>query len=362
MAKNFDIKRMIVLNKPPSKFQSPSEFIKRAYGKKERADKGQARVNNANDPMAYLRKPFNAQQRANLTPAELTYVRQYEKERKNRSLANRRAKQEAMGFGSLNPIGSGSKPPEKTFYDIVKEGYNAEPSPNIDGMDLILNTPTVKAYLDRNAKTIMLVSRGTIGESGDIKADASIAVNRLKYSDRYNVDKGIIGNLANEYPPSTYDYFMTGHSLGGATTAQLKRDFPFIKDAVVYNPASQPYDFISQQSDQIKRIYTEDDPLYALGGTFMTNKQVIPTKRDTIKMRTGTIADYGIKANNYLQGHALDNFNTLYGGYFHRKGDGTGSLHNGSNQRFFNVDPKMNVGMKTMGGCGKCKNTCGGRI
>jgi hypothetical protein len=175
----------------------------------------------------------------------------------------------------------------------------------------------------------MLVSRGTVPSDGqDLKADASIAFNRLKNSDRYNTDKQIIQNLTAEYPPTQYDYFMTGHSLGGATTAQLKRELPFIKDAVVYNPASQPWDFISQQSDQIKRIYTQDDPLYALGGETFTNKQVIPTSRSTIGLKTGTIADYGSKAYNFLQGHALDNFNTLYGGYFHRKGDGTGTLHN----------------------------------
>jgi hypothetical protein len=314
MDKNFYYPKM----KPPTGKDIISEWIEKRYGKKKRIDKGQKRNKNLPKTQAQnLNRPFTKLERQALSPEELAIVRNNERLRKQRSLAKR---------GKVE--GYGAKPPEKTFYDVVKQGYKAEADANVDGMDLILNSPTVKAYVDRNAKTIMIVSRGTVpSDTKDLSADASIAYNGLKNTDRYKTDQALIANLVQQYPPTEYDYFMTGHSLGGATTAQLKRDFPFIKDAVVYNPASQPYDFVSQQSNQIKRIYTEDDPLYALGGTFMTNKQVIPTTRSTIKTRTGTIADYGIKANNFLQGHALDNFNTLYGGFFHRKGDGSGTKY-----------------------------------
>jgi hypothetical protein len=277
MAKKFNINAMQILNNPPDSFNSPSAFIKKAYGKKQKKSGSGS---------------FSA-----------------------------------IGSGSFSAIGSGAKPPEKTFYDVVKEGYKVEASPSVDNMDRILNTPTVKAYIDRNAKTIIIVSRGTEPkDTKDLKADAMIIVNNLKNSDRYNTDKNIVANLATEYPPETYDYYMTGHSLGGAITAQLKREFPFIKDAVLYNPASQPYDIVNQQSDQIKRLYTEDDPLYAMGGKFITNKQVIPTNNKTIDTQNSSgITKIIKKGYNFYQGHALDNFNKLYGGYFHRKGDGTGS-------------------------------------
>lgn len=208
--------------------------------------------------------------------------------------------------------GYGMQPPEKTFFLATKQSYNIynTAEKNIDNMKLILETPTVKAYLDNNDNTILLAIRGTkptIQE--DLFADSMIPFNQLSSSDRYKKDKDIINGLLHQYPTKLFDYYLTGHSLGGAITAQLKRDFPEFKNAVVYNSASQPYDYLFQNDKEIKRIYTENDPLYNLGASVFKNKQVLPSTTKGIIPST-----FGItKAYDYYQGHALDNFKPLYG-------------------------------------------------
>lgn len=208
-----------------------------------------------------------------------------------------------------NIIGDGVRPSDKDFYAVAKEQYKKKGDENVKNYKLMFDSPTVKAYLDDVADTIILSVRGT-SDFRDVKADASIAVNRLKYSDRYINDKNIIDQLAQRYPYSKYDYYLVGHSLGGALINQLKRDFPWLKDNVQFNPAFQPYDLISQQSKDSKRFYTPDDPLYNLGGRFFSNKIVVDTQQPTIKMPSNIASD----AFNYYQGHSLDNFNKLLGG------------------------------------------------
>jgi len=210
---------------------------------------------------------------------------------------------------SKNIVGDGVRPSDKDFYAVAKEQYKKKGDENVKNYKLMFDSPTVKAYLDDVADTIILSVRGT-SDFRDVKADASIAINRLKYSDRYINDKNIIDQLAQRYPYSKYDYYLVGHSLGGALINQLKRDFPWLKDNVQFNPAFQPYDLISQQSKDSKRFYTPDDPLYNLGGRFFSNKIVVDTQQPTIKMPSNIASD----AFNYYQGHSLDNFNKLLGG------------------------------------------------
>jgi len=210
---------------------------------------------------------------------------------------------------SKNIVGDGVRPSDKDFYAVAKEQYKKKGDENVKNYKLMFDSPTVKAYLDDVADTIILSVRGTT-DFRDVKADASIAINRLKYSDRYVNDKSIIDQLAQRYPYSKYDYYLVGHSLGGALINQLKRDFPWLKDNVQFNPAFQPYDLISQQSKDSKRFYTPDDPLYNLGGRFFSNKIVVDTQQPTIKMPSNIASD----AFNYYQGHSLDNFNKLLGG------------------------------------------------
>lgn len=218
-------------------------------------------------------------------------------------------------------IGYGERPSDKDFFKITKTQYDPQPEQNIGNYELILNTPTVKAYLDRPSETIVLSIRGTT-DGRDVTADTMIPFNRLKYSNRYNEDKNIIASLINQYPPDDYDYYGTGHSLGSALLRQLQREFPFIKDTVTFNGAVQPYDIIDQKANLNKSYYTEDDALYKLGGRLLNNKVVIPSTVHTLKIPSVLPTPAPVKVGSFVynasQGHKLDNFEGVLGGAISR--------------------------------------------
>ena len=214
-------------------------------------------------------------------------------------------------------LGYGIRPSDKDFFKITKTQYEPNPEQKINSYELVLNTPTIKAYLDAPVKTIMLSIRGTT-DSRDVLADTMIPFNRLKYSNRYIEDKNIISDLATQYPPNDYDYYATGHSLGMALMRQLQREFPFIKNTVGFNGAVQPYDLMDQKSSLNKSYYTEDDALYKLGGRFLSNKTVVPSTEKVIKNPFNRITPAPVKTGvfvyNAALGHKLDNFESLLGG------------------------------------------------
>jgi hypothetical protein len=204
----------------------------------------------------------------------------------------------------------GVRPRPKQFLDIAKTSYQKTPPQNVSDFQLVFNTPTLDAWVNEPRSTIVLSVRGTdTSDKGDLAADASIPFNRLSKSNRYIQDKQYVQQIIQRYDPQRYEYYLTGHSLGGAIVNQLKRDFPFFKDAVEYNAAFQPYDFIRQQNDQIQRNYTANDPLYRLGGRFFSKVNVLPAK-------PSVATSLGAVGNLYdaLQGHSLSNFDQLVGG------------------------------------------------
>ncbi len=185
----------------------------------------------------------------------------------------------------------GFVPPEKDFYDAAVQSYQPNPTQEVGALSLMESTPTLKVYGEGN--TILLAERGTVpSDTRDLKADAAIPVGQLAGSARYAEDVARLRDLFARYPPGAYEYYMTGHSLGGALTQQFRRDFPFIRRAVVYNSAFQPADVAAPGRD-IKRLYTSTDPLYNLGGRLFRGSQVIHVPSG-------------------VSGHALTNFATLY--------------------------------------------------
>ena len=203
----------------------------------------------------------------------------------------------------------GFLPKEKQFFKVAKEEYKLDPPTQIDEFTLVYKSPTIHVYLNEAGRTILLSLRGTVPtDKDDLLADASIAINRLYYSNRFKRDKAELQKIFQKYPPSQYEYYLTGHSLGGAITNSVVREYPKnIKYAVTYNPAFQPYDLYSQQRDKIKRLYTPDDALYKIGGRFMS-PTVVPTTKSLLPNLN--LVTTGINA---YQGHSMDNFNSYYG-------------------------------------------------
>lgn len=221
-----------------------------------------------------------------------------------------RRKRQIQLHSTIDAIGMGAPPPESVFYTAAKASYGENVNmPN--NLIPIATTPTIRFWVDQMEKTILVAVRGTeLTSKIDLFADAHIPVNLLNQSKRYKGDKVIFQQVLQQYPSPPYDYYLVGHSLGGAIVTQLKRDYPFLKDAVLYNSAFQPVDLINEDREA-KKIYTQDDPLYQLGGKFFQNKQVVPTKRSWI---TRAIPNVLAKAYVAVKGHQLDEFKPLYGG------------------------------------------------
>jgi hypothetical protein len=216
---------------------------------------------------------------------------------------------EKIGIKKQHNNFGGFLPKEKQFFKVAKEEYKTDPPTQIDEFTLVYKSPTIHVYLNEAGRTILLSLRGTVPtDKDDLLADASIAINRLYYSNRFKKDKTELQKIFQKYPPSQYEYYLTGHSLGGAITNSVVREYPKnIKYAVTYNPAFQPYDLYSQQRDKIKRLYTPDDALYKIGGRFMS-PTVVPTTKSLLSNLNLVTTGF-----NAYQGHALDNFNSYYG-------------------------------------------------
>jgi hypothetical protein len=192
-------------------------------------------------------------------------------------------------------------PPDKDFWYAAERSYQLNPNPTLDGFQLIQHTPTLSVWKEGNRFLIGI--RGTnIKDLGDIDADISLVMNKLTKTGRYKKDKKMLEELFRQYPPAQNEFYLAAHSLSGAISNQLKSEFPFIRDAVEFNPAFQPVDFLRRRSD-IKRYYIDSDPLYKLGGRFLANTKVYPAGQTS----NNIIADA-------LSGHKLSNFKPIVGG------------------------------------------------
>lgn len=206
-----------------------------------------------------------------------------------------------------NEIAGGAKPTEKIFYKTADFAYESNPPKEVGDFVLFKNTPTLDAWINWRDNTIMIAVRGT-KDFRDMKANTSLPFNNLRNTQRYKEDRMVIEQIIKQFPPSAYEYYLSGHSLGGAIVAQLKKDFPLLKDAVVYNSAYQTNDVI-QEDKSIKKLYTTDDPLYKIAGRSFENKVVVPVDSSFLHSISGIL---GRVARGY-SGHKLTKFKSLYG-------------------------------------------------
>jgi hypothetical protein len=192
------------------------------------------------------------------------------------------------------------KPTNIEFFKVAKETYQANAPSKIDNFTLIRDTSTFDAYLNEKTKSILIGVRGT-KDFEDLKADASLPFNQLTNTLRYQKDKSVLEEIVRTYDPAVYSYYLSGHSLGGAIDTQLKRDFPFLKDSVQFNPAFQSKDLQSSPSD-IQRFYTKTDFLYKLGGYALPNVRTIEPSSYS-----------GLSFIDAFTGHKAENFTRLFG-------------------------------------------------
>lgn len=211
----------------------------------------------------------------------------------------------------------GGQPSEKAFFKASKSSYENKAFDTIEGYNKIYDGKTVDAFLNPQSREILVGVRGTAMSMDDLKADANIVGNNLKNSTRYINDVKQMNEIFQNYPPNNFNYYLGGHSLGSAIIAQLKREYPFLKDAVVFNGALQPVDIANQPAD-MKFKYIDKDVLYNIIGKSVKNKEVFPYE----ELKRGSFfGRIGAKLQpTALKAHKLEQFESRYGGKMKGRG------------------------------------------
>ncbi len=174
-----------------------------------------------------------------------------------------------------------------THKRIAEEAYEETPSESVGDYRLVHSTPTLKAYRDSNNHLIVGV-RGTY-DKRDVKTDASLAIGRLKRTQRFKDDKRALADVLQRYQGSVTT---ASHSLGGAIADELTKEHrDRITGGIAFNPAYDARQLHSGGHKGITRYYTRGDALSKLGGKRLHNVKWV---------------DSGDK--DFIDAHRLDNF------------------------------------------------------
>ena len=199
----------------------------------------------------------------------------------------------------------GGNPEDKDYFEATKSSYNKKATKNINGYLNIYDGSTMDIFKNDAKKEIIIAMRGTASLK-DIITDLNFISNTLIYTARYKDDKKVIDKYIKLYSPEVYNYYITGHSLGGGLSSALMREYPFIKAGIVYNSATQPIDLINQNPD-LTYLYINKDPLYKTTGRFISNKVVYPYQKNLNGFSSKLTPDF-------IQAHKLNQFEKLYAG------------------------------------------------
>jgi hypothetical protein len=208
--------------------------------------------------------------------------------------------------------GRGAMPSKGTLVEMGQESYKGDPRDLVEGYTLVKATPTLKFYKSNTSNTIVVAIRGTKPtDVEDIKADSLIPINLLETSNRYRKDEADLKLFQSQYPPTKYDYYGVGHSLGGAILDAFLRG-GYLKMGVSYNPAIQLKD-LSNRSIRNHRIYSEGDALYKLFGSKASMKPEVRKGKPKgifsyLISKIPKIGDALSSSYDYVQNHALDQF------------------------------------------------------
>lgn len=225
-----------------------------------------------------------------------------------KKIYNREAKRRQYKREKGNVIIKGGKPSDKAYFQSADSSYKDKAFNHIDGYNLIFDGQTIDAFLNEGAKEIIIGIKGTTMNMNDLMADIKIIGNNLNKSDRYQKDLKQFNQILQNYPPDTYNYYLSGHSLGGAIVKQMKKDFSFIKDSMTFNSASQPMDLV-EQDNEILDNYIDKDFLYNLTGRFVKNKKVYPYKAKETKGVFGWLKQKATPTA--LNAHKLEQFDFM---------------------------------------------------
>lgn len=190
----------------------------------------------------------------------------------------------------------------KTLYEMNRNVY-AHKCVNAGDWQCMSGTNLVQFY--KKANNIIVAVRGT-ASFADVMADIRITFQNVQASARFKEDVKTIKAFQQEYPQSQYNYYFTGHSLGGALIDEFLKMGLGIS-AISFNPAVQK-EFYSSANHH--RIYNKQDPLYDLMGKHVPSAEVRDYKgpeQSTFDKILSFIPVVG-DANKARKGHSLDNY------------------------------------------------------
>jgi hypothetical protein len=220
-----------------------------------------------------------------------------------------------IGRGKRCIRGGGPMPPRNILQQIASaayaEGRGATPPAFIGHWQRVGNSPTLVFY--RNSDSIVVGIRGTMGSlfGEDWRANYTLPFNGLAGTNRYKKDRDALLKFQTRYPPSQFEYYGVGHSLGGAILDMFLSE-GLIRNGVSYNPAIQTKDIKRDLPNE--RIYDANDPLYAMMGSRASEKPEVraPAQPTSAAQSALGYLHPAIAAANagqsYLNAHALTNF------------------------------------------------------
>ena len=194
--------------------------------------------------------------------------------------------------------------PREYLYEMESEAYEKKPKKKtINKFELFPKyTDTIKIFVNEKHKEIVCAVLGT-ADYRDMKADLSALSGSVENSKRYKEDKNFIEEIQKNYfPTSLYSWYAVGHSLGGMIIDVLLKD-KLIKSAVSYNPAVE---YKYRHNKNHKRVYNEDDILYAGMGRYASNVEVRPNKTSLLS-KLASLTKLGRLSRN-INAHLLSNF------------------------------------------------------
>jgi len=191
----------------------------------------------------------------------------------------------------------------KTLYQINNNVY-ANRQEDVGPWKFVSGNKLLQFYMKGN--NVIVAVRGT-ASFGDLMADIKIAFQNVTGSARYKEDVAAMQAFQRQYPRPQYNYYFTGHSLGGALIDEYLK-LGLGTSAISFNPAVQK-EFYNSASHH--RIYNTQDPLYDLMGRHVPSAEVRdykgPEQQSTLSKLMSYVPIVG-DAGKALKGHSLDNY------------------------------------------------------
>jgi hypothetical protein len=174
-------------------------------------------------------------------------------------------------------------PDKSILYQIAGASYADNYTGNVDGFSLIQETPTLKFFKKDDYPVIVVGVRGT-ADFQDLKAWLPVVFNTIIETDRYTQDTATLKNFQEDFRPTLFYFYATGHSLAGVIIDEWLKSGLILKGRT-YNPAIQLQDLSNTNIDNY-RVYASGDPLYKLFGSRAKKTPEVRQSSSWIDVRT----------------------------------------------------------------------------